>query len=281
MTDTAKLADVVLPATTFLEHDDVYRGGGHSHILFGPKLIEAPGEARENLFVHEELAKRLGVFDAQGFGLTAAKHVDIMLADSGKKPRKEWGEDNWIDVQPDFDTSHFINGFGHADGKFRFKPDWLNTPASDRPAERLGPLGPIDRLPVFPDHVDVIENVDAAHPFKLATSPARNFLNSTFSETATSTKNERRPELMIHPDDATALGVSDNQRVEIGNHRAEVVLHARITTDAKRGTVIAEGLWPNSAHERGEGINVLVGADSPAPYGGVAYHDIKVWIRAL
>jgi anaerobic selenocysteine-containing dehydrogenase len=281
MTDTAKYADVVLPATTFLEHDDVYKAGGNQHILFGPKLVEAPGEARENLFVHEELAKRLGVIDAAGFGHTAREHVDIMLADSRKKPRKEWGDDNWLDVQPDFDTSHFINGFGHADGKFRFKPDWLNTPAPDRPADRLGLLGPIDRLPIFPDYVDVNESVDAAHPFKLATSPARNFLNSTFAETPTSAKNERKPELMIHPDDAAILGLTDGQRVEVGNTRAEVVLHARVTLEAKPGTVIAEGLWPNSAHERGEGINVLVGADSPAPYGGVAYHDVKVWIRAL
>ncbi len=281
MTDTAKFADVVLPATTFLEHDDVYRGGGHSHILFGPKLVEAPGEARENLYVHEELAKRLGVLTAQGFGKTAAEHVDIMLADSDKKPRKDWGDHNWIDVQPDFETSHFINGFGHEDGKFRFKPDWLNTPAPDRPADRIGLLGPIDRLPVFPDHVDVNEGVDIEHPYKLATSPARNFLNSTFAETPTSAKNERKPELMIHPDDAAHLNLGDGQRVEIGNHRAEVALNARVTLEAKRGTVIAEGLWPNAAHERGEGINVLVGADSPAPYGGVAYHDVKVWIRAL
>ncbi|NJR13224.1 MAG: molybdopterin-dependent oxidoreductase [Phyllobacteriaceae bacterium] len=281
MTDTARYADVVLPATTFLEHDDVYKGGGHQHVLFGPKLIDAPGETRENLFVHEELAKRLGVADAAGFGHTAREHVDIMLADSGKKPRADWGDDNWIDLQPDFETSHFIHGFGHADGKFRFKPDWLSTPAPDRPADRLGLLGPLERLPVFPDHVDLNEAADATHPFKLATSPARNFLNSTFAETPTSAKNERRPELMMHPDDAAPLGVTDGARVEIGNTRAKLVLHARLTPEAKRGTVIAEGLWPNSAHERGEGINVLVGADSCAPYGGVAYHDVKVWIRGL
>lgn len=281
MTDTAKLADVVLPATTFLEHDDVYRGGGHSHILFGPKLIEAPGEARENLFVHEELAKRLGVADAAGFGHNALQHVDIMLADSRKKPRAQWGTDNFIDVQPDFDTSHFIHGFDHADGKFRFKPDWQHTPAPDRPADRMGLLGPVERLPVFPDHVDLTENADADHPYRLATSPARNFLNSSFAETPTSLQSERRPELMIHPEDAADLRLAHGQRIEIGNTRAELVLYANITPEAKRGTVIAEGLWPNSAHERGEGINVLVGADSCAPYGGVAYHDVRVWVRGI
>ncbi len=58
MTDTAKLADIVLPATMFLEHDDLYRGGGHQHILLGPKLVEPPATVRTNLFVIEELAKR-------------------------------------------------------------------------------------------------------------------------------------------------------------------------------------------------------------------------------
>ncbi|WP_239510392.1 molybdopterin-dependent oxidoreductase, partial [Klebsiella pneumoniae] len=69
MTDTAKLADVVLPATMFMEHDDIYRGGGQQHIVLGPKLIDGPGETRPNLYVINELAKRLGVGDLPGFDL--------------------------------------------------------------------------------------------------------------------------------------------------------------------------------------------------------------------
>ncbi len=67
---------------------------------------------------------------------------------------------------------------------------------------------------------------------------------------------------------------------KIGNARGEVVLHAKLFDGVKRGVVIAEGIWPNDAHERGEGINVLTGADAPAPYGGAAFHDNKVWVRA-
>jgi anaerobic selenocysteine-containing dehydrogenase len=73
---------------------------------------------------------------------------------------------------------------------------------------------------------------------------------------------------MIHADDAASLGVEDGDRIEIGNVRGEIVLHAKLTAGQKRGVVIAEGIWPNSAHERGEGINVLTGADAAAPYGG-------------
>ncbi|RUY30527.1 molybdopterin dinucleotide binding domain-containing protein, partial [Mesorhizobium sp. M7A.F.Ca.CA.004.12.1.1] len=189
-------------------------------------------------------------------------------------------EDKWVDLQPDFDTAHFIKGFGHADGKFRFRADWTGQAAPNRPPKSMGLFGPVALLPEFPDHVDLIEVADEAHPFRLTTSPARNFLNSTFSETPVSKAKEGRPELLLHPDDAAALGLADGDRVEVGNTRGEVVLHAKLFDGIKRGVVIAEGIWPNSAHERGEGINVLTGADAPAPYGGAAFHDNKVWLRA-
>ena len=85
---------------------------------------------------------------------------------------------------------------------------------------------------------------------------------------------------MIHPNDAAELGIAAGDRVEIGNKRGEVVLHAKLFEGLRRGVIIAEGIWPNAAHERGEGINVLTGADAGAPYGGAAFHDNKVWVRA-
>ena len=279
MTDTARLADVVLPATMFLEHDDVYRGGGHQHVILGPKLIDPPEGPRTNHFVIEELAKRLGVAEMRGFGMTEREHIDYMLGKRGLGDFASMERDRWADVQPDFETSHFLNGFAHSDGKFRFKPDWTGTIAPNRPPESMGAQGRHAMLPMFPDHVDLIEMADAAHPFRLATSPARSFLNSTFAETDASRRREGRPELMVHPDDAAEIGIVDGDRVEIGNGRGEIVLHARLFGGVRRGVVIAEGLWPNSAHERGEGINVLTGADAAAPYGGAAFHDNKVWLR--
>ena len=128
--------------------------------------------------------------------------------------------------------------------------------------------------------MDFIETVDLEHPFRLVTAPARTFLNSSFTETPGSRKREGRPEVMLHPEDAAELGIADGARVEIGNRRGEVVLHEKVFEGVRRGVVVAEGIWPNSAHERGEGINVLVGADAIAPYGGAAFHDTKVWVRA-
>ncbi|MDF1778604.1 MAG: molybdopterin oxidoreductase family protein [Rhizobiaceae bacterium] len=279
MTETAQMADIVLPATMFLEHDDIYRGGGNQYILLGPKQIEPPEGPRQNLFVINELARRLGVGDKPGFDLTANQLIDRMLKTSGRGDLESLRENRWIDCQSDFDTAHFINGFAWPDGKFRFRPQWTQSAAPNRPPESMGPQGPYGQLPQFPDHVSLIEEADEKHPFRLATSPARTFLNSSFSETESSRKKEVRPQVMIHREDAEALGISDGDLVRMGNERGQVRLHARLVDGVKRGVLISEGLWPNHSFIDGEGINVLTGADCIAPYGGAAFHDNHVWLE--
>ncbi|MPR63658.1 molybdopterin oxidoreductase family protein [Ochrobactrum intermedium] len=281
MTDTAKMADVVLPATTFLEHDDIYRGGGQQHVVLGPKLIEPLDDARPNIFVINELAKRLGVGHLPGFDLDERSLIDNMNANSDLPHFDELKEKRFVDLQPPFEEAHYINGFKWPDGKFRFRPDWTGSPSPNKPPEVMGLQGPHQSIPEFPDHWEVIETADAEHPFRMTTSPAHNFLNSTFAETPTSLAKEIRPELLIHPDDAAELGIEDGERIEIGNHRGELVLHAVLREGQKRGVVVSEGIFPNSTFERGEGINILIGAEPAAPYGGLAVHDTKIWIRKI
>ncbi|MBO0902152.1 molybdopterin-containing oxidoreductase family protein [Jiella sonneratiae] len=281
MTDTAKLADLVIPATMFLEHDDIYRGGGQNHITLGPKLVEPPAGVRSNHFVVEELAKRLGVADRPGFGKSEIALIDAMLKTSGEPGGFDaLKAGRWIDKQPDFETAHFLKGFGWPDGKFRFRPDWAGSLAPNRPPESLGLQGPHARLPALPDHVALLESSDAAHPYRLATSPARQFLNSTFAETSGSRQREGGPALMIHPEDAAREGVEDGSVVVVGNARGEVRLEAKLTETVKPGVLVHEGLWANSDFLDGEGINVLTGADPVAPFGGAAFHDNRVWLRA-
>jgi anaerobic selenocysteine-containing dehydrogenase len=275
MTETAELADLVLPATMFLEHDDLYQGGGHQHIMFGRKLIEPPGECRSNHEVICELARRVGAAHP-GFGMSVRELIDWTLVNSGRPALDRLEKDSWIDIQPDFESAHFLGGFAHPDGKFRFKPDWQTI----RFKPGMPPLGPIDAIPQMPDHWDVVERTDERHPFKLATSPARTFLNSTFNETPSSRKREGRPKVFIHPDDLSSLGLSDGQKVKMGNERGTVILHAQAFLELRRGVVIAESIWPNEAFEDGCGINSLTGSDQPAPCGGAPFHDTHVWIRA-
>ena len=273
MTETARAADIVLPATMFLEHDDFYRGGGHQYIILGPRLIEPPGECRNNHQVHCALAQRLGAVHP-GFAMTPRELIDWTLRASGWGTLEELADKRWIDCQPDFAAAHYVNGFAWPDGKFRFKPDWGSVPF--RSAVRSGPL---EDMPALPDHWDAIEEAEEIHPFRLATSPARNFLNSTFTETPGSLAREQRPEVLIHPADAAAAGIIGGEEVILGNRRGEVIVHARLCDGVCRGVLIAESIWPNDAHPDGRGINTLTGADPIAPYGGAAFHDNKVWIR--
>jgi anaerobic selenocysteine-containing dehydrogenase len=275
MTETAAMADILLPATMFMEHDDIYKGGGHQYILFGPKLIEPPGECRTNHQVFAGLAERLG-FDHPGFAMSEREHIDWMMRRSGWGSFEELRDKRWIDCQPDFERAHYLDGFAYPDGKFRFKPEWLTVNAANN-----GAMGPWPSLPALPDYWPTSEEADTEHPFRLATSPARSFLNSSFNETPTGIAKEGgRPEVMIHPDDAGAHDIADGALVRMGNVRGVVTLHARHFDGLRRGVVIAEGIWPNSAYPDGRGINTLTGADPVAPYGGAAFHDNHVWIRA-
>ena len=273
MTETADMADIVLPATMFLEHDDVYLAGGHQHISLGAKLVQPPGECRSNHEVLHALAERVGARH-DGFGLDPRQLIDAALTESGWQGIAELEQKSWDDVQPPFATAHYLDGFAWPDGKFRFKPDWPKVPMAN-----AGPMGPWQAMPRLPDHWAVTEEVDDAHPFRLATSPARNFLNSTFNETSTSSAAEGCPSVKMHPLDAEALGIADGDRIVLGNERGEVTLDAALFNGLQRGILISEGLMPNHSFVDGKGINTLTGADPIAPYGGAPFHDIRVWVR--
>jgi len=273
MTETAQVANVVLPATMFLEHDDLYQSGGHQHILLGPKLMEPPGECRSNHEVLCALAKRVGA-EHRGFHLSARAIIDETLTASGWPGITQLERERWFDCQPDFRTAHYLDGFAHSDGKFHFAPDWGVV----GPIE-FGPAGSIESMPRLPDHWAVIEEPNETMPFRLVTAPAHHFLNSSFNETPTSRRHEERPTAMVHPQDAAALGLTNGARVRLGNNRGELVIHAELFDGLQPGVVIVESIWPNDAFEGGIGINVLTGADPVAPVGGAAFHDNRVWMH--
>ena len=273
MTETAEMADLVLPATMFIEHDDLYYGGGHQHISVGAKLIEPPGECRSNHEVLRGLARRLNA-KHPGFEMSPRQLIDATLKNSGHGGIEALEADLWRDLQPDFRTSHYLDGFAHADGKFHFRADWARVPLGN-----AGMMGAWDQMPSLPDHWTAIEEADEAHPFRLATSPSRSFLNTSFNETPSSQAREGAPSVMIHPDDAAPLGIADGDAVTLGNVRGETTLTARLFEGLRRGVLIAESVHPNKAHIGGRGINTLTGAEAVAPVGGAAFHDNKVWVR--
>jgi anaerobic selenocysteine-containing dehydrogenase len=211
----------------------------------------------------------------RGFAMSPREIIDWTLQKSGWGALADLEEKKWIDCQPEFALAHYTEGFSYPDKKFRFKPDWKNVPAP-----RPGAFDALGGVPGLPDHWDVIEKADAKHPFRLATSPSREYLNSSFNEMPTGRKSHGPPRVKVHPEDLAKLGIADGARVRMGNERGEIVIAAQAFSGVQRGVVIVESIAPNDQFEGGEGINTLTSAFQAAPYGGACFHDNHVWLRA-
>lgn len=265
MTDTARLADIVLPATMFTEHDDLYQASGHTFLQVAKAVLEAPGECRSNHDFIGQLAGRLGI-DHPASAMSAGGLVDQVLAASGKPDADTLWREGGVDCALPFEKAHFLDGFGHSDGRFRFKPDWAVIGASHHV------------MPSMPDQLAAIEAASPETPFRLVAAPARNFLNTTFTETEKSRASEVRPMVLVHPETAVALGVEEGTLVRLGNRRGSVRVHARLFSGVQPDTLVVESQWPNASFVDGIGINALVGAEPGFPNGGAAYHDTAVWL---
>ena len=268
MTETAKYADVLLPATSFVEHDDIYVSGGHQHLSYGPKLIKNIGNSWSNNKLINELGKGLGSKN-RCFKLDEKSLIDITLKKSNLGSFNGIKKKNFLDLQPSFRDSHFLNGFGHKDGKFHFSPKWKNGNAKFNTKYNL------------PNHYDLIEKSTSKCPYKLVTAPAHNFLNSSFTELDTSKKKEKKPTIKINPKDLQKLKCISDDVVLIGNKRGSLRIHVEEFSGVLEGTTIVEGIWPNEYFLDNLGINALVSADSPEPAGGAVFHDVAIWIKKL
>ncbi len=268
MTETARMADVLLPATGFLEHLDLYQSYGQMFLQIGRPVIAPPGACRSNHWVVCELAKRLGTVHP-GFTLSEEQILEATLENSDYPPLSELGKMRWLDCSRAFEETNFLNGFAWPDGRFRFRPDWKS----------LGPYG--GDMPAFPDHWEVIDSVDARYSLRLITPPARHFLNTSFSETGGSRRKEGNPRLHIHTHDAEVRGIDDGTIVEISSRTGSLRIEAVVKDSITPGTVSVHGVWPGRDFPDGVGINALVSADPVAPDGGVAYHDTAVSVVAI
>ncbi|MFN8759794.1 MAG: molybdopterin-dependent oxidoreductase [Tagaea sp.] len=266
LTDTARMADIVLPATTFLEHDDIYQAGGHTYLQVAKKVVEPYAQCRSNHWVLRELARRLGARHP-GFEMSEWDLIDWTLKASGYPSADAVHAARWYDKAPDFARAHFLEGFGHPDGKWHFKADWA----------KIGPAW--SAMPALPTQMDAYDKPTQEKPFRLVAAPSRSYLNSSFTETPGSQAREGRPTAMMHPAALARIGAIDGARVRLGNEKGSLVVHAKAFDGVLPETVIVESIWPNDAFEEGIGINLLVSADPGFPAGGAVFHDTAIWIR--
>jgi anaerobic selenocysteine-containing dehydrogenase len=234
-TDTADYADLVLPATTQFEHFDVHKSYGHTHLMVNHPVIAPQGLARPNTAIFRGIAERMGLDDAalreddETIGRQAFDWSSPVLAGHSWESLQR---DGWIKLRlPDAPLAE--GGFRTPSGKCEFY------------SERLAREG---REPV-PDYLPPHESQALApelarrYPLAMISPPARHFLNSSFVNVDSLRSAEGEPHLDIHPDDARARGIEDNQYVRIFNDRGSMRARARVTTRARTGVVVGLSVW--------------------------------------
>ena len=261
-TDTADYADIVLPATTQLEHHDVHKAYGHLYMLANNPAIAPVGESLPNSEVFRRLAARLG-FDEPCFRdsdedicRTALKGVDWeRLKQTG------WQK---LDVPERF-APFAQGGFPTASRKCEFYSESL---------EKQG----IDPLPFYNPPAE-INKAEEKYPLAFLSPPARNFLNSSFANIARFRSLEREPHLDMHPHDAAARGIADGDMVRVFNERGAHRLRARVNGKPRPGVVVAPSVWWKKHAPDGGNANNLTSQRTSDLGGGATFYDCRVQVE--
>ena len=258
MTDTAKLADVVLPATTFLESYDVAKSYGLTNLQLARPVIDAVAEARPNVEVFAELATRLGLDTGQDQATDAEAllHLTNALPEEIRQPLMETGI---VTCAGDGTPVQFVDVFPRTpDGKVRLFPEEL---------ERESPAG-IYRYREDP--------ATRTYPLTLISPATEKTISSTLGELRTGVAR-----LQMHPDDADARELSTGDTVRIFNALGEVHCPVTVNADIRRGTVgLPKGLWRMSTFN-GSTANALVSDELTDIGGGAVFNDARVEVARV
>ena len=262
MTDTADMADYVLPATTQLEHLDVHTAYGHTYALINEPAIAPRGQAKPNTQIFRELAARMG-FDEPCFA-----DSDEQLARMAFKP--EWVDfealraRGWVKLAlPDAPFAH--GGFP--------------TPGGKALADAPG-LGVPDYLPNYESAASAPE-LARRYPLAMISPPARNFLNSTFVNLQSLRDVEGEPLLEIHADDAAPRGIADGAVVRVFNDRGDYRCRCRVSARARPGVVNGLGICWRKFGLDGHNVNELTHQRLTDIGRAPAFYDCLVEVEAV
>jgi anaerobic selenocysteine-containing dehydrogenase len=257
MTDTARFADVVLPATTSLEHADLYRSYGQYAVQRVRPAIPPLGEALPNWEVFRRLAAAMG-FDEPLFRLSADEVIDLLLA----RPSPWRG--------PDF-AQRLAEGGAVV----------LSPPPGRRwatPSGRIELVNPAEPEP-GPRHLPA--SADAGGPpLRLVTAPALHTLNSTFMERPDLRARSGGMALKLSPGEARARGLAEGQRVVAFNELGEAMFLLRVTDRVPDGVAVAEGVFWIAHAPGGRNVNALTSQRLTDRGAGSTFYDNRVDVRA-
>ena len=275
LTDTADYADIVLPATTQLEHVDVHSSYGHLYVLANNPAIAPVGEAKPNTEVFRLLAERMG-FEEPCFRESdedIARHA--FVATHPRAEGLDWEtlrQEGWQRLNVPAQFAPFAQGnFPTPSGKCEFYSETLR---------RQG----VDPLPTYtPPRESAASNPVLAKRFPLAmiSPPARNALNSSFANLPTFLESEKTPHLEIHPDDALARGIASGDKVRVFNERGALVLEARVTDRARSGVVVALSIWWRKLSPDGTNANMVTGQGLTDLGRAATFYDCLVEVARI
>jgi anaerobic selenocysteine-containing dehydrogenase len=260
LNDTARFADIVLPAATYLETDDLYTSYGSYRLQFGPQAVEPPGEARSNAWVVRELASRLGL-----------EHAVFRTPDRELIRRVVAGADGFTQG---LDPDDVLTG----------RPIKLTLPAIQEFATPSGRLEissetlAAEGLPLLPDWRPEPGDLpsDPRHPLRLLTAPGFHLSHTTFAGTRFLEGRAGESGCVLHPDDAAPRGIEDGDLVDLANARGRITFRARVGDETLPGVVLVIGQRPTGDAAAGT-INMLCGAELTRIGAGATYQD--TWLE--
>ncbi len=220
-TDTADYADVVLPATTFVEHPDLYTAYGHYYLQWAEPLLPPRGECRPNSWIFQQLARGMGCDDPV-FSMNTEQLAE-MLIDSPHPhmagitlARLRAERSVRINLPDEFRP--YAQGSHHPDGKIHFHP--------------------------APRQIEFQVQPSDEYPLRLISPPGPFILNTSMGNIAALLRAAGgEPTVLVHPVDATRYGIADGQRMRLRSQHGSIVRKAIVSSDARQGVVVALGQW--------------------------------------
>jgi anaerobic selenocysteine-containing dehydrogenase len=266
-TDTADYADIVLPATTQLEHRDVVKPYGHYYLVYNEPAIEPLGEAKPNSEVFRLLAEAMG-FEEDCFRETDEDIIRAALSTTDHRfegvTLERLKRDGWARLNlPETFAPFAEGGYPTESGKCELY------------SERMRQAG-LDPLPAYippRESPATAPELAARFPLQLISPPANTFLNSTFSHQESFLRGERQPFILLNPEDARRREIGDGQMVRVWNDRGECRLVARISTRVRPGVGCALSIWWNKLSPGYTNVNQTVSQALTDIGGGATFYD--------
>jgi anaerobic selenocysteine-containing dehydrogenase len=264
-TDTADYADVLLPATTQLEHDDLHKAYGHLYLMYNRRAIEPLGEALPNSEIFRRIAAKMRL----DYPELKESDEEMMIAAllPGRGLLSILQERGWIRI--DVPTPHLPFKAGAR----------LRTPSGKIEIESKGfAAAGVDAIPSYVPPYESEERdpeLVERYPLALISPPAHAFLNSTFVNVASLRRSAGKPTLEIHADDAAARDISTGDRVAIYNDRGKFTAEAVVTDRVRPGVVAAPSIWwPKLTSDRANANHTTSEAITDVGNGATFYDNM-------